>query len=157
MVKIKQLHEADFPIVVDLSLSIFKPKAGKNDRYHNIRNWEEYYKQKGVLLGAFLNNELVGYLFCYEREPYKGTLHCWMAGVAEKYRKQGILKKLMSELTKVLKERGYKDFTINTWPEKFPAMYAYLTKYDYEKYKEEEKDWEGKRAVKSFFRKNLEV
>jgi ribosomal protein S18 acetylase RimI-like enzyme len=80
-----------------------------------------------------------------------------MAGVAEKYRKQGILKKLMSELTKVLKERGYKDFTINTWPEKFPAMYAYLTKYDYEKYKEEEKDWEGKRAVKSFFRKNLEV
>lgn len=157
MVKIKQLHEADFPVVIDLSLSIFKPKAGKHDRYHNIKNWEEYFKQKGVLLGAFLNNKLVGYLFCYEREPSSNSLHCWMAGVSEMYRRQGILKKLMLKLTKILREKGFKIITINTWPEKFPAMYAYLTKHGYEKYREEEKEWEGKRTLKSFFRKNLEM
>jgi len=129
MIKIKQLHKTDFPVVINLSLSIFKPKARKDDRYHNIKNWEDHFKQKGVLLGAFLNNELVGYLFCYEREPNLNSLHCWMAGVSEEYRRQGILKKLMLKLTKLLKEKGFKALTINTWPEKFPAMYAYLTKH----------------------------
>lgn len=156
MIKIKQLHETDFSAVINLSLSIFNPKEGKDDRYHNINNWKEYFKQKGILLGAFLNNKLVGYLFCYEKEPNKNTLHCWMAGVSEKHRRQGILKKLMIKLTEVLRERGYEVLTINTWPEKFPAMYAYLTKYGYEKYKEEEKEWEGQKTLKSFFRKKIE-
>jgi ribosomal protein S18 acetylase RimI-like enzyme len=153
--EIKQLYETDFAEVIDLSLSIFKPKAGKNDRYHNINNWKEYFRQKGILLGAFVNNKLAGYLFCYEREPNKNTLHCWMAGVAEKHRRQGMLKKLTSKLTKILREKDYKAFTINTWPKKFPSMYAYLTKYGYEKYKEEEKEWEGKKTIKAFFRKNI--
>jgi len=155
MMEIKQLNEKDFPEVIKLSLSIFKPKAGKQDRFHNIQTWRRYFKQKGVLLGAFINEELAGYLFCYKREPNKNSLHCWMAGVDQKYRQKGILKKLISELTKILKKENYKTFTINTWPEKFPAMYAYLTKYGYEEYEKEERKWEGKKTLKAFFRKKI--
>jgi len=155
MVKIRELFEADIPQVIGLSLKVFKPKKDRKDPYHNLEKWREYFKQGGILLGAFVNKQLAGYLFCYEREPGKNNLHCWMAGVAEKYRRQGLLKKLISKIKKILKEKGYKTFTINTWPEKFPAMYAYLTKYGYKKYKEEEKEWEGKQTLKVFFRKDL--
>ena len=155
MIVIKQLDEKDFPEVIKLSLSIFKPKAGKQDRYHNIQRWKKYFKHKGILLGAFINKKLVGYLFCYQRESNQNSLHCWAAGVDKKYRQKGILKKLISKLIKILKEKNYKALTINTWPEKFPEMYAYLTKYGYEEYKKQEKTWENKKTLKVFFRKKV--
>jgi len=157
MIEIKQLNEENFPKVIKLSLSIFKPKAGKQDRFHNIQRWKKYFKQEGILLGAFINEELAGYLFCYQRELNQKSLHCWMAGVSKEYRQKGILKKLISKLTRILKEKNYKVFTINTWPEKFPAMYAYLTKYGYEQYKKEERKWEGKKTLKAFFRKKVNI
>jgi len=155
MIKIKQLNEKDFPEVIKLSLSIFKPKAEKQDRYHDIQRWKKYFKHKGVLLGAFINKKLVGYLFCYQKESNQNSLHCWMAGVNKECRQKGVLKKLISKLIKILKEKNYKAFTINTWPEKFPVMYAYLTKYNYEQYKKEEREWEGKKTLKTFFRKEV--
>jgi len=155
MITIKQLSEKDFPEVIKLSLSIFKPKAEKQDRYHDIQRWKKYFKHKGILLGAFIDKKLVGYLFCYQRESNQSSFHCWMTGVDEKHRQKGVLKELISRLIEILKEKKYKTFTINTWPEKFPAMYAYLTKYNYEEYKKEEKEWEGKKTLKVFFRKKI--
>ena len=156
MIRMKRLGEADFLKVISLSLSIFKPEKGKEDPYHQLKKWKKNFKKEGLLIGAFVNDELAGYLFCYEKDSRQKVIHCWLAGTAEKYRRQGVFKRLMMELTRILKKRGYKGLTINTYPEKFPAMYAYLTKHGFRKYKEKKKDWQGREISKLFFKKRFD-
>lgn len=155
VVKIKRLSELDIPRAIELSLLVFKPKEGEKERHHQPKKWKEHFRKGGVLLGAFVDNQLVGFIFGYEKEPGKETFHCWMGGVAEKYRQRGILKKLVRGLMKLLRQKGYKTLTLNTYPEKFPAMFAYLNKYNYEFCREEEADWDGRKVVKAFFQKKI--
>ena len=79
-----------------------------------------------------------------------------MAGVTKEFRKKGILKTLIQELKQKARKNGYEYLTINTWTRRFPAMVDYFTKYDFERYKEEELEWEkGKTELKYFYRVSL--
>ncbi|KAL6071042.1 GNAT family N-acetyltransferase [Balamuthia mandrillaris] len=55
----------------------------------------------------------VGYTVGYDR--YKdGSYYCWMAGVANGYRRHGVLTLLMSKLEEWAKAKGYKALRIKT-------------------------------------------
>lgn len=155
MIEIKKLSEKDIPQVILLSLNIFNPPEGGKDYYHFKDRWIEYFRQNGLLFGAYVDEELAGYVFFYDRDKGAKASHCWMAGVSEKFRRKGLLKSLMDKAKRSLKNMNYKQMTINTYPEKFRAMYSYLTKYQYSIYKEEQKEWDGQLTKKCFFREDL--
>lgn len=155
MIEIKLLSESDIPQVIQLSLRIFAPPKDVTDHFHQEQKWKEYYQENGLLLGAYNDGELAGYVFFYDREKDKQSSHCWLAGVLKNYRGKGILTSLMDAAQDLLKEKGYQSITINTYPEKFPAMYHYLTKYHFEMYHEEQREWQSHSTRKCFFRKAL--
>lgn len=155
MIEIKTLSEKDIPQVVQLSAAIFTPIVQQLGNDEKPELWQEQLRQNGLLLGAYIDDQLAGYAFFFEKEKDGGSSHCWMTGVLEKYRGQGILSRLMDEGQRLLQERGYKQITVNTFEEKFPTMYAYLQTHGFILYKEEQKDWQGKSVKKSFFRKQL--
>ncbi|KKR30286.1 hypothetical protein A2715_03145 [Candidatus Woesebacteria bacterium RIFCSPHIGHO2_01_FULL_39_32] len=62
----------------------------------------------------------------------------------------------MNESFQQAGKEGYLYVTINTYKDKFPAIYSYLTNYGFKEYKKEPNNWNGQKIVKSFFRKNIE-
>lgn len=113
----------------------------------------------GILLAAFIKDQIAGYVFAYERQPKTKNIHCWMAGVKKEFRRRGVLKKLMAQLTKVARKKGYKRLTINTYPKRFPHMFNFLTTHGYNLYKKETKEWRGwpsQIVTKTFFRQDID-
>ena len=119
------------------------------DKFHSTEKWTENYSKDGVLLGAFVDGKLAGFLFAYRNDLDKKSFHVWMCGIDQKYRRQGIMKLLMERAFQHAKNEEYKKVTINTIKEKFPAMYSFITNYGFEEFKKEEN--------KSLFRKKLEI
>lgn len=155
MIEIKTLSEKNIPQVMQLSAQIFTPIVKQLGNDEKPELWHEQLRLNGLLLGAYVDDQLAGYTFFFEKEKDNGSSHCWMTGVLEKYRGQGILSKLMDEGQRQLQEKGYKQISVNTFEEKFPNMYAYLQNHGFTLYKEEQKEWQGKSVTKSFFRKQL--
>lgn len=155
VIEIRLLTEKEIPQVVQLSASIFTPIVKELGNDEKPELWDEQFRENGLLLGAYVDKQLAGYAFFFEKEKDSGAAHCWMTGVLEKYRGQGVLSQLMDEGQKQLQEKGYKQITVNTFEEKFPNMYAYLLKHGFTLYKEEQKEWQGKSVTKSFFKKQL--
>ncbi len=77
-----------------------------------------------------------------------------MLGVSETFRGKGVLTQLMAYAEKEL-QNNYEEITINTYPDKFPAMYAYLQKNHFILDKKEWKELHGKKVEKAFFIKHI--
>lgn len=152
---IQKLSKKDIPHVIELSVGIFKPREGRADAHHDPKKWRHNLKKNGFILGAVMGGKLAGYVFFYDKDPEPKTSHCWMAGVDERSRGQGILKALMDRAFEMLREQGYTTVTLNSYPESFPAMIDYLNKYGFAAYKEEMTDHYGTPSRKVFFRKKL--
>ena len=60
-----------------------------------------------------------------------------MCGVDQEYRRKGLIKLLMNESFQQAGKEGYLYVTINTYKDKFPAIYSYLTNYGFKEYKKE--------------------
>lgn len=155
MIEIKHLAEIDIPEVIVLYKRIFDPILEGLNKDEDKNIWWESYRQQGLLLGAFTDDVLIGFIFFFEKEPGTKRMHCLLTGVDKVYRGQGILKALMDAGIKELKIRGYETMTVSTVNEKMPAMYAYLLKNNFTIYKEEHKDWHGEHTIKSLFLKAL--
>jgi ribosomal protein S18 acetylase RimI-like enzyme len=155
MEELRQLTEKDIPQVIALSTKIFDPILQGLDKNEDKKIWWGNYEKNGLLLGEYREEKLVGFAFFYEKEPHIKSMQCWMVGVDEKFRGRGILKSLMEAGEQELKKKGYEYINLNTFPEKLPAMYAYLQKYHFIQYHEEQKDWHGKLMRKVSFRKKL--
>lgn len=153
MVEIKELNKKDIPKVIELSLTIFKPKDGRNNSYHDPQEWRDYLDNNGMLLGAFVNKELVGYLLA--RREDNRQFHLWMSGIKMQFRRRGLMTKLLKGLESCLAKQGHPRLTVNTYEEKFPAMFALLKKEGYKVWKTKRVDWDGKKVLKSFFVKKL--
>ena len=150
--EIVELPEQDISSVLPLSSKIFGQQIGTF--HHIFSKWTDHYKNDGILLGAFKDNELVGYIFGYRVD--EDEFHYWMGGVGEKHRGNGIGRSLLTELEKKVKEEGYKKITVNTYKEKWQVQYGFLLRHGYNVYKEEEIKWDdGKMHIKSFLIKNL--
>jgi ribosomal protein S18 acetylase RimI-like enzyme len=155
MIDIKILSEKDLPEVMQLCAKIFTPVLKGIDKNEKKSIWWDTYEQNGLLIGAYHEKDLVGFIFFYEKDPKTKNIHCWMDGVDEQFRNQGIFTTLIETGLRELKKRGYEYMTINTFPEKFPVMFSFLQKHDFVEYKEEQKEWHGEITKKVFFRKKL--
>lgn len=96
-----------------------RPEAGTieycSDRIGNSKN---------IILGAYINNEIIGYLIGYEKEK---SFYCWLAAVDKRYRRMGILTKMMNILENYARELGYNKVTLKTLNNK-REMLSYLIK-----------------------------
>lgn len=79
---------------------------------------------KNIILGAYINNEIIGYLIAYERDT---SFYCWIAAVDKKYRRNGILTEMMNIFENHAKKLGYNRVTLKTLNNK-REMLSYLIK-----------------------------
>ncbi|MBU7018854.1 MAG: GNAT family N-acetyltransferase [Theionarchaea archaeon] len=77
-----------------------------------------------LVIGAYINEDLVGYLIGYDRFR-DSSLYCWMTGVSPHFRRQGVLKALMNYQAEWARKRGYTKIKIKT-RNKLREMLAYL-------------------------------
>lgn len=153
MVEIKKLAAYDLEKAINLSREIFKPQGEEDSPFHDAARWKEYLDKGGLLLGAFVDGELAGYNLGYPVDDQE--FHLWMGGVAERFRGTGLATHLLEEEERLAKEQGYRILTVNTYQEKFPVMFSFLSRHGYSIYKQEEKDWRGDKVIKSYFRKEI--
>lgn len=151
MLKVKELDKKDIPEIIELSLAIFKPKDRRT--HHDPRKWRRYLRDGGILLGAFIDGELVGYLFSYRKSSQH--YYTWLGGVKKGFRRRGIMTKLLKTLEEELIHRDCKLLTASSYEEKFPGMFVLLKKEGFKVERTEEVDWYGERVLKSFFNKKL--
>jgi ribosomal protein S18 acetylase RimI-like enzyme len=85
---------------------------------------ERYGDRTKLILVAYVDDQPAGYLVSYDKDQ-DGSLYCWMTGVDPRFRRIGVLKKLMQSLFDWAKERGYQKITIKT-RNKLKEMLAYL-------------------------------
>lgn len=147
-IKIKRLSKENIPEVIEMSRRIFN--VGTDCPYHQDKDWNNRYDNHGLLLGAYLNNLLVGYKYGYSIS--EDRFHSWMGGVLAEHRGKGIATMLLKEQESIVRDEGFKYITVNTFKELFPAMYNLLVKNNYELYETETMPNE---EVKSKFKKFL--
>ena len=148
---IKELREEVIPAAFQLSVEIFGPGAA--DEKHDIVQWRAHFMDDGILLGAYDGEALVGFKYGYRRQ--KGAIHSWLGGVRESYRGQGIARRLMEQQETLARERGFASITVNTFQEKFPAMYHLLQTSGYAPIATSEVTESGKVFIKTHFQKIL--
>jgi len=147
--QIQHLDATHIPEVIRLSQRIF----GEDNTYHATPTWIKHFNRSGILLGAYVNNKIVGYKFGYQEN--KNTFHSWMGGVDKDYRRLCIATKLLKHQEQVVRDLDYQFITVNTSRHRYPAMYHLLLKQGYQIYKEEPRKWDNGTYIKSFFKKKL--
>lgn len=146
---VRILDQNSLEEVNTLSRIIFN--KGKEDSNHKMDLWEKMYASDGLLLGAYIDGELVGFLFSYVREKGTGRYHLWMGGVLEKYRRKGAFSALYKKSLEIIKSWGYAVITGNTFPTKFNVMWDFLQKKGFTVYKKEKVMWDGKEEVEKYY------
>ena len=79
---------------------------------------QEYFEErlKGtdhLIVGAYINDDVVGYLIGYDRFC-DSSFYCWMTGVNPDFRRKGVLKALMHYQEEWSRKRGYTKIKIKT-------------------------------------------
>lgn len=104
--------------------------------YHKIKEWDrpeagtiEYCSNKignskNIILGAYINDEIIGYLIAYERNT---SFYCWVVAVDKRYRRNGILTEMMNIFESYARKLGYNRVTLKTLNNK-REMLSYLIK-----------------------------
>lgn len=77
-----------------------------------------------LILGAYKDEEIVGYLLAYERN---NSFYCWLTAVDKEFRRMGILTNMMNIFEARAKEFGLNKLTIKTVNNK-RGMLSYLIK-----------------------------
>lgn len=99
-----RIHEL-FEVVKRTILDNF-PEYSERIKEYLIRidNLNQTVKNAGVILGAYLNNKLVGYLIA--RKFYGGVGYCEWLGVLKEHQRQGIGGKLLREYENIALKNG---------------------------------------------------
>lgn len=155
MIHIEESVQEDIPKIIHLSLSAFNPPDGVDNPYHSEAKWKANYAKDGFIVTAYDDTLPIGFAFFYTNDQDPQAAHCWLAGVKEEYRRQGIFKQIMDYSIPVLEKKGYVKITINTFKDKYPAMYEYLTNNGFSLIGEEPSTWGDEITIKSFFEKIL--
>jgi len=79
-----------------------------------------------LILVAYFNEEPAGYMVGYDKFQ-DGSFYCWMAGVNPKFRRQGVLKKLMDHGIEWAKGNAYNKIKVKTRNNR-REMLAFLVK-----------------------------
>ena len=73
-----------------------------------------------LMLMAYVDDAPVGFKIGYEQQP--GVFYSAKGGVLPEARRQGIARALLEEMLRVARERGYRRFVFDTFPNKHPGM-----------------------------------
>ena len=109
-------------------------KVNKNViEFDEIIPTEEYFKNRykdseKLIIVAYYEDKPAGYIIGYDEfKDNKENFYCWLAGVDYKYRRKGILTKLMDYQMKWAREKGYKKLRIKSRNDK-REMLSFLVK-----------------------------
>lgn len=100
---------------------------------------DRYSGKEHVIVGAYLDDILIGYIIAYDREQDGERFYVWMAGVDNNYRRNGALKKMMDYVFAWAKEHGYSKITIKTRNNR-REMINFLSRNDFNFMSVEKKD-----------------
>lgn len=78
------------------------------------------------------NKEIEAFVFTYRRSADVSQLHIWIAGCREKYRRNKVMFKLFELVEHNAALNGYTSLTVNTYPDKFKNMPAFLNSRNFE-------------------------
>ena len=139
----------DLDEVLPVAEEVFKPNLQEKEKYHNKSDWLDKIMD-GLLISAVIDSEIVGFAICYKKE---NDLHIWNVGVLEKYRKNGIWRKMYKEIVNYANSQHFQTLSLNTYKEKFPGMYSFCKNENFDEYLTEIDSLSSK--TKSLFRKVL--
>lgn len=111
---------------IEEALKVFE-KIPEFDRpeYGTVEFCKERIDNKDCLiLSAYVHEAIVGYFIAYEKND---SFYCWLAAVEPKYRKNGILTKMMNIYEEYARNNEYLNLTIKTGNNK-REMLSYLVK-----------------------------
>lgn len=107
---------------------VFDPTPMQAKKYHKKDDWLKIVQDGGVLLSASINNNVVAFAICENRND---ALHIWNVGVLPEYRKIGLWKQMHEKIVEYAKNQKFNKLTLNTYKDKFPAMYNFVKQNGY--------------------------
>lgn len=136
--------------ILETAKEVFKPTHDEIIKYHNKEVWINKVKNGGLLLTISNSDRVVAFAICDKRV---NCLHIWNVGVLPEYRKTGYWKKMHDQIIKYANTQGLNKLTLNTYKEKFPGMYNFVSTNGYSLISEEFD--ETQKLTKSSFEKYL--
>lgn len=85
---------------------------------------DKHMSDKRLILGAYINDEIIGYLLAYEKN---NSFYCWITDVDKRYRRMGILTEMMNLFIEHAKKLSYKKVSIKTLNNR-REMLSYIVK-----------------------------
>ena len=117
MFTIRQLEKADFEEFQKIFTKVtYEEFPEYTDRTRQYFGNEEYVKQQfdgNIVLGAFNNNTLVGFLVA--NKPFGGILFIPWIAVLKEYQRKGIGKLLLQEIEKIALDKGAHSIHLETY------------------------------------------
>lgn len=139
--------ESDLSDALILAKEVFEPSEKELAEYHQEAHWREKMRHGGLLVTAWKNGTMIGFVICDHRE--ERTLHVWNAGVHHPHRGRGVWSTMYAAIENFASRAGYDRITLNTSRERFPNMYAFVKNHGFKEYRtetqnEKEKSYWGK-------------
>ncbi|MBU2213529.1 GNAT family N-acetyltransferase [Patescibacteria group bacterium] len=120
-VTIKFVPISEVLAVIDLVPEFDESKHQREQEYQKrIANKDP------LIVVVFIDKKPAGFLIAYDKYS-DGSYYCWRTGVIPEFRRKGVFSALMSEFTKVAKEKGYSTMKIITRNNR-REMLTYLVK-----------------------------
>ena len=108
MIEIKEVDIKE-AIKVHKNIKEFNETKPEKEYFEN-----RYRDREKLIIVAYYNNVPAGYIIGYDKFQDGKNFYCWMAGVDSKFRKLGILTKMMQYQENWAKQKGYSILKIKT-------------------------------------------
>lgn len=124
MIEIKEVDIKE-AIKVHKNIKEFNETKPEKEYFEN-----RYKDREKLIIVAYYNNVPAGYIIGYDKFQDGKNFYCWMAGVDSKFRKLGILTKLMQYQENWAKQKGYSILKIKTRNNR-REMLSFLVKHNF--------------------------
>ena len=124
MIEIKEVDIKE-AIKVHKNIKEFNETKPEKEYFEN-----RYRDREKLIIVAYYNNVPAGYIIGYDKFQDGKNFYCWMAGVDSKFRKLGILTKMMQYQENWAKKKGYSILKIKTRNNR-REMLSFLVKHNF--------------------------
>ncbi|HIT70865.1 MAG TPA: GNAT family N-acetyltransferase [Candidatus Scatovivens faecipullorum] len=124
MIEIKEVDIKE-AIKVHKNIKEFNETKPEKEYFEN-----RYRDREKLIIVAYYNNVPAGYIIGYDKFQDGKNFYCWMAGVDSKFRKLGILTKMMQYQENWAKQKGYSILKIKTRNNR-REMLSFLVKHNF--------------------------
>lgn len=124
MIEIKEVDIKE-AIKVHKNIKEFNETKPEKEYFEN-----RYRDREKLIIVAYYNNVPAGYIIGYDKFQDGKNFYCWMTGVDSKFRKLGILTKMMQYQENWAKQKGYSILKIKTRNNR-REMLSFLVKHNF--------------------------